>query len=246
VEYRYILIQDASTIGSASEFDYVTISNPTTNLIILKSHEKSYGGVQQTIREQANIRLSPTRTCQTPTVEEGTVHFGMVSQSNFPNNLWSAASGADRDFILTFRNCPRINVKYYVHANGNRWVDSSRGVVGVQDSVPGAPNSIAGNPSGFAILLQHRSDSRNQSHSGRTVYIHPNEVAQPLALLDTGTNRQAYTRTWNGAGTVNDPALGVTHTIPLRARLVRTGSSSQQQIKVGPFNTSVIVAISYP
>jgi len=167
------------------------------------------------------------------------VHFGMVNQSNFPNQQWGIASGTVRNFTLTFRNCPRNNFRYYFHANGTRWVGGmNQSVVGVQDSKPGiAPsNPIAGNPSGFAIQLQHRSDNRNQSNTGMNVYIHPNEVAQPQI---------SYTRIWNGAGTVDDPTLGVTHTIPLGARLVRTGSSSQP-IKTGPFNASVIVAIHYP
>jgi len=239
VEYRYILIQDASTIGAAKEFDYVTVSSPVVDLLILKSHANSYGGTTQQIRELINIRLSPTRTCQTPSVEEGTVHFGMVNQSDFPNNQWGAASGADRDFTLTFRNCPRINLKYYVHANGNKWVDSARGVVGVQDSVPGAANPIAGNPRGFAIQLQHRPGNHQPSEN---VYIHPNEVTQPLALESSGNNRQAYQRNYTGAGA----AVNVTHIIPLRARLVRTAHSSQQQIQTGPFTSSVIVVIVYP
>jgi len=239
VEVRHVLTKPWSGIVTNSQdvTNYVT-----TDLVILKGRAASHSFTgQATVRNTVRFLLPPSTACTTPTVEEGTVYVGTVYPNSFPNAQWSAA--AYRDFTLTFRNCPRINLKYYVHANGNRWVDSSRGVVGVQDSVPGAPNSIAGNPSGFAVQLQHRSGGHQ--HTGN-VYVHPNEVAQPLSLPDTGQNVQAYTRTWNGAGTVNVPNVGVTHTIPLRARLVRTAHSSQQQIKVGPFNTSVIVAISYP
>jgi len=244
VEVRYVLTKPASSLQSELDVNTHTI---TTDFVILKGRQASHSFTgQATIRQMIHFRLPPTGTCQSPSVEEGTVHFGAAYTTDFPNNQWGAASGADRDFTLTFRNCPRMNLRYYVHANGNKWVDSARGVVGVQGSNPGAANPIAGNPSGFAIQLQHRSDSRNQAQSGMNVYIHPNQVAQPLALPTTGNNRQAYTRTSTGSGTFDDPALGVTHTIPLRARLVRTAHSSQQQIETGPFNASIIVAIAYP
>jgi len=183
-----------------------------------------------------SIQIAPSATCTTPSVAEGAVHFVAVNPGSFPSNQWGEV--AYKDFTLTFSNCPRINVKYYVHANGNRWVDSTQGIVGVQGSVPSASDPVAGNPRGFAIQLQHRTG--NHQHSGN-IYIHPNEVSQPQVL----SSAQSYIRNWQGAGASNGPS-GVTHTIPMRARLVRTGSSSQQQIQFGPFNTSVIVAISYP
>jgi len=88
-------------------------------------------------------------------------------------------------------------------------------------------------------------DARNQENYG-DIYIHPNEVANPLTLSTTGYDRKAYARTWDGSGTSNDPTLGVTHNIHMRARLVRTAHSSQQQIQTGPFTSSVIVSIHYP
>jgi len=235
VEVRYVLTKPLTLIGE--QLVAVTSSNITTDFVILKHRESSnYADFQLIMRQTVTFRIPPIGTCITPSAEEGAVYFGTVYSDSFPNGQWGI--GATRDFTLTFRNCPRVNVKYYVHANGNRWVDSANGRVGVQDSVPGAPNPVAGNPRGFAVRLQHRSSGGQ--HTGN-VYIHPNEVPNPLSLPDT----QAYTRNWQGAGTV-DTSTGVTHTIPMRATLVRTGSSSQQQITPGAFTTSVIVAISYP
>jgi len=229
---RYVLTKPLTLIGE--QLVAVTSSNITTDFVILKNRAGSnYIDFQMIIRQTVAFRIPAVGTCITPSVEEGMVYFGVVYSDSFPNNQWSVA--AYKDFTLTFSNCPRVNVKYYVHANGNRWVGSTRGVVGVQGSVPGASDPLAGNPRGFAVQLQHRSTGNHQ-HSGN-VYIHPNEQAMP------GT--QSYTRNWQGAGASNS-STGVTHTIPMRARLVRTGSSSQQQIQLGPFNTSVIVAIQYP
>jgi len=245
VEVRHVLTKQVDLIPSANPLDRTYTGETRTSYVTLRGRQASYTSTSWAeIFQRIHVTIPPTQTCQSPSVEEGTVHFGTVNQSNFPNNQWGAATY--RDFTLTFRHCPRINLRYYVHANGNKWVDSARGVVGVQGSDPGEPDPVEGNPSGFAIQLQHRNDNRNQTNSGMNVYIHPNEVAYPLALSTTGNNRQAYQRTYYGAGTFDDPTLGVTHTIPLRARLVRTGSSSQQQITPGAFTTSVIVAIHYP
>jgi len=245
VEIRYVLTKPVSSLGELN--DITSTPSVTTDFVILKGRQASHLFTgQATVSHTVAFRLPPTGTCQTPSVEEGTVRFGMVNQSDFPNDQWGAASGAERDFTLTFRNCPRYAFRYYFHANGNKWVDSVRGVVGVHDSVPGAADPIEGNPSGFAIQLQQYIHAYGSNYYWRNAYIHPNEVAQPSVLKTTEPYPQAYQRAYNGAGTVNDPALGVTHTIPMRARLVRTGSSSQQQIQTGPFNTSVIVAIHYP
>jgi len=109
----------------------------------------------------------------------------------------------------------------------------------------GCSSPISGNPRGYGIRLEHRVTGNHQ-HTG-PIYIHPNEVANPLSLPDVGSNRQAYTRDWQGVGTGGHSSpTGVNHTIPMRARLVCTGSSSQQTIQPGKFNTSVIVVIAYP
>jgi len=234
VAWRYVMIKPLSLVSD--QLDVMRLSNDT-NLVVLDGRESSRpfnGHIMATHR--VTFSVPAVGTCTTPFVNQGTVHFGGLYPTDFPNNQWGEA--ATRNFTLTFSNCPRVNIKYYVHANGNRWVDSARGVVGVQGSVPGASDPVTGNPRGFAVQLQHRSGGHQ--HTGG-VYIHPNEVANPLSLPDT----QAYTRNWQGEGTSNS-STGVTHTIPMRARLVRTGHSSQQQIQLGPFNTSVIVAIQYP
>jgi len=237
VEVRYVLIKPTNSIPDANPV-YSISPDVTTELVILKGRAASHSFTgQATASQKLTVRMPPSGTCMTPTVEEGTVHFGGVFPSSFPDNQWGEA--AYKDFTLTFRNCPWHNVTYYVHANGNRWVGGpGQSVVGVQGSVPGDPNPITGNPSGFGIQLQHRTG--NHQHSGN-VYIHPNEAANPLSLPDT----QSYTRNWQGAGTSISSSY-ITHTIPMRAVLVRTGSSSQQQITPGAFTTSVIVAISYP
>jgi len=232
-QVRMVVTKDAGDW----ELDYL---NSSWSFVFptIKAGSRAPGNSSATIYSMSRIERAPWGTCQTPSVEQGTVHFNMLYPSDFPNGQWSEARY--RDFTLTFRNCPRMNIKYYVHANGNRWVGGpGQSVVGVQGSVPGASDPVAGNPRGFAVQLQHRSTGQHQ-HSG-DVYIHPNEQANPLSLPGT----QSYTRNWQGAGASNS-STGVTHTIPMRARLVRTGSSSQQQIQPGPFNTSVIVAIQYP
>jgi len=64
-----------------------------------------------------------------------------------------------------------------------------------------------------------------------------------MHLYETNTlnSDNSYVRSWFGNGAVNTNT-GVTHTIPLRARIVGTGGP----IVAGPFNTSVIMVIRYP
>jgi len=164
-------------------------------------------------------------SCTTPSVQEATIYFGGVYASSFPNNQWGVA--ATRDFNLTFRNCPRVNIRYYVHGNG-RWVNQARGIVGLSNSNPSA------NPRGFGIQLQHRSGQHQ--HTGN-VYIHQHQGGNPPPS-------PSYTRTYPGAGAVNT-GMGVTHTIPLRARIIRT-SPSGPSIQPGPFTTTMMFVIQYP
>jgi len=236
---RHLLIKPGNQIG-VEELDIEQVLIPAHDLITIRIPPN----YPSTVRSypvniwNRTIQIHPKGTCTTPFVNEGTVHFGTVYPTDFPNNQWDAA--ATRDFTLTFSNCPRTTVKYYVHANGNRWVGGpGQSVVGVNDSIASDSNPISGNPRGYGIQLQHRIG--NHQHTGN-IYIHPNEVNPPLSVPYT----QSYTRSWQwNNGTVNSSA-GVTHTIPLRARLVRTGSSSQQTIQPGSFNTSVIMVIAYP
>jgi len=239
LEWRYVLTKPYSMLvqplDEISNLDFV-------ELVTLRPRPASLPQGSLTVLQRVNFRIMPTATCTTPSVVEGTVYFDGVGRNNFPSTQWG--EGAYRDFTLTFSDCPRVNVKYYIHANGTRWVGGvEQSVVGVNDSIPGDSNPISGNPRGYGIQLEHRNTGNHQ-HTG-TIYIHPNEVANPLALPDVGGNRQAYTRNWHGLGAVNSPT-GVTHTIPMRARLLRTGDSSQQTIQPGTFNTSLIVVIAYP
>jgi len=242
VEVRYVL---TNAILAGDPVINKKTSNIVTHFVRLEGRHASHPGTGEVLIGQiVNFEIPPTGTCTTPFVSEGTVRFGGMYPGNFPDTQWG--EGAYKDFTLTFSNCPQTPVTYYVHANGSRWVGGvGQSVVGVNDSIPGDPSPISGNPRGYGIQLEHRNTGSSQ-HAG-PIYIHPNEVANPLSLPDVGSNRQAYTRDWQGVGTGGHASpTGVTHTIPLRARLVRTGSSSQQTIQPGVFNTSVIVVIAYP
>jgi len=173
------------------------------------------------IQSNLSVRYRSDRTCTTPSSAEATQNFNMFLASAIPNQ---GDTTGQRDFNFTLTNCPRRNIEYYVHANG-KWVNSANGTVGMSGS-----NSHS-NPRGIGIQLQHRSGGHQ--HSGN-VYIHSN--------IFTTTPR--YTRNWQGAGT-QDTSTGVTHTIPLRARVIRTNPSGTP-IQPGPFNTSVVFVIIYP
>jgi len=76
VEVRYVLTKPASSIYSELDDNSKTI---TTNFVILKGRQAwSSGTGQATVRQSVTVRLPPTQTCQSPSVEEGTVHFGSV------------------------------------------------------------------------------------------------------------------------------------------------------------------------
>jgi len=238
IRVRYVKIQEPTWQSSDSGQDNLFVSIFDQQLVVFEPRPQSVGPKKIIMRQTINNLFYPyTGTCQTPTASEGMVYIGTVYPTDFPNNQWDEA--AHKDFTLTFRNCPHTNLKYYVHANGTRWVGGpDQSIVGVNDSIPGDSSPISGNPRGYGIQLQHRTG--NHQHTG-TIYIHPNEVANPLSLPTT----QSYTRNWQGAGASNS-STGVTHAIPMRARLVRTGSSSQQTIQPGSFTTSAIVVIAYP
>jgi len=123
--------------------------------------------------------------------------------------------------------CPRVPIRWYVHANG-KWVNSAQGIVGLSGSTPNA-DPATGNPRGIGVQLAHDGGI----HGTGTVYIGQNP-GDP--------NQQAYQRT---AADGTDSAQGVTHVLPLRARVIRT-SPAGTPIMPGPFNTSVIIAIQYP
>jgi len=178
------------------------------------------------VKSNLSVRYYSTRTCTTPSIAEATQNFNMVFASAIPE---PGHTTGQKDFNFTLTKCPRVNLMYHVHANG-KWVNSSQGIVGMSGS------SYA-NPRGFGIQLQHRTGGHQ--HSGN-VYIHKNEVTNPQSL----PSNQYYTRNWQGAGTQNS-STGVTHTIPLRARVIRT-SPKGTPIVPGPFNTSVVFVIHYP
>jgi len=222
VEVRYVLTKPASAIYSALDTKSGSI---TTDFVILRARPLSYQINHVTVRQTTTFLLPPTGSCTTPSVDPSTVNFGALFASAIPN---PGNTTNEKLFNLTFTNCPRTNIGYYVHANG-KWVDSAQGIVGLSGSTPNA-NPAIGNPRGFGIQLAHAPGSPNGSGP---LYI---------SSHDTDPNKQVY---WRTPADGIDSTTGVRHTISLRARVIRTDPSSTP-ITLGPFTTSVIVAIQYP
>jgi len=224
VAVRYVLIQDPRTIAQAHPLNPV-IRSFTFTPQLLVAHPNNLGGTGNTsISQTVTITLPPSGSCTTPSVDPSTVNFGTFLDSDLPGQ---GDATAYRNLNLTFTNCPRINIGYYVHANG-KWVDSHQGIVGLPGSTPN-PDPVVGNPRGFGIQLAHGTGSPDGSGP---VYI---------SSHDTDPNKQVYWRTLD-QGRILD--TGVTHSINLRARVIRTHPSGNP-ITPGGFNTSVIVAIQY-
>jgi len=220
VEVRYVLTKPASDIYSALDTKSGSI---TTDFVTLRARPLSYHIAHATVRQTTTFLLPPTGSCTTPSVDPSTVNFGVLFASDIPN---PGNTANEKLLNLTFTNCPRINIGYYVHANG-KWVNSSQGIVGLSGSTPNADPAI-GNPRGFGVQLLHN----NSIDGSGPVYI---------SSHDTDPDKQIYWRT-DAQGT--DSTTGVTHTIGLRARVIRTSPASNSIIP-GGFNTSVIVAIQY-
>jgi len=225
VEVRYVLTKPANQIYEWLDSKSGTI---TTNFVTLRARPLSYQINNVTVQQTTTFRLPPLKTCETPSAAEATVNFNMVLASLIPD---PGDTTAEKDFTFTLRNCGRNNLNYYVHANG-KWVNPSQGIVGLSLSTPHADPDI-GNPRGFGIQLLHNG---GQNGSG-PVHIHQGEIT-PFPTDN------AYLLNWQGAGAVNTPATGVTYTIPLRARVIRT-SPANVTITPGPFNTSVIFVFRY-
>jgi len=158
-----------------------------------------------------------------PSVNPSTVNFNTVMASDIPN---PGDTTNEKPLNLTFTHCPRINIGYYVHTK-NKWVDSHQGVVGLPGSTPN-PDPVAGNPRGIGVQLLHD----NTIDGSGPVYISQN---------DDDPNKRIY---WRTPAQGTNTSTGVTHSIRLRARVIRT-HPADTPITVGPFNTSVIVAIQY-
>jgi len=229
VQVRYVLTKQTGFI-----YDELDLKSGffTTQFITLRSRPNTHQINDAIVSQDITYLLPPTGTCTTPSVQEATVRFGTIFADSFPDHLHGIA--AQQNFYLTLSQCPKVPISYYFHANGVRWVDSSSGIVGVQDSIPGVADPVAGNPRGYGIQILHNGGSDAQ-HGG-IVYVHPNETNAPVV---------SYTRSPTGAGTTTLPN-GVIHTIPLAARLVRTAHPAQQQIQPGTFNASLIFVIRYP
>jgi len=233
INLRYVLLKPAGEISSSNAVDFSTQTVTTTELIKFIPAPNSEQGRNVIMQHTITVSLPPSGSCTTPTGAEAVIYVGTVNQSQLEAQ---GDAGAWRGFNFTLRNCPRVPVHYYAHAQG-KWVDSAQGIVGMPGSAPDADPAI-GNPRGFGIQLQHGTGGHQ--HSGN-VYLHPNALA-PGAVPDPG---QSYTRTYPGEGAENDPGTGVTHTIPLRARIIRT-SPSGPSIQPGPFSTTMMFVIHYP
>jgi len=224
VATRFVLIKNPLTIAGALPLDPVTQTS-TIQFEVLNARPNSWAGtsLQIPINQSVTLTLPPTGSCTTPSVDPSTVNFGSLFASDIPN---PGNTTNEKPLNLTFTNCPRINIGYYVHANG-KWVNSSQGIVGLSGSTPNT-NPLIGNPRGIGVQLLHD----NSIDGTGPLYI---------SSHDTDPNKQVYWRT--PAQGTNTPT-GVTHSIPLRARVIRTHPSSNP-ITPGAFNTSVIVAIQY-
>jgi len=225
VEVRYVLTKPASQIYEWLDSKTRTI---TTYFVILQARPQSYQINNVYAHQTTTFRLPPLKTCETPSAAEATVNFNMAFASLIPN---PGDTTAEKELTFTLRNCGRNNLNYYVHANG-KWVNPSQGIVGLSPSTPHADPDI-GNPRGFGIQLLHNG---GQNGSG-PVYVHPSEIT-PFPTDN------AYLLNWQGAGAVNDPTTGVTYTIPLRARVIRT-SPANVTIDPGPFKASLVVVFKY-
>jgi len=226
VATRFVLIQDPATIPGLSVLNPVTQTR-TLQMEVLRQRPLGFSGlpIEVAINQSVTIVLPPTGSCTTPSVNPSTVNFGALFASDIPN---PGNTANEKLLNLTFTNCPRTNIGYYVHANG-KWVDSSQGIVGLSGSTPNA-NPAIGNPRGFGIQLTHAPGSPDGSGP---LYI---------SSHDTDPNKQVY---WRTPAQGTNTSTGVRHTISLRARVIRTDPGSTP-ISLGPFNTSVIVAIQYP
>jgi len=222
---RYVLIKPGSQI--VSQLDDLSHSLTIQSQIV-----KNMPGAlnRETVRvignSTVNLSIKPWGTCTTPSL---TVPFSWILATDFPNQ---GSVGAYKTFNLTFTGCPRVNLNWYVHSN-NHWVNSAQGIVGMSGSFVHA-NPAIGNPRGIGVQLAHNGGV----HGSGMLYISPN-MNDP--------NKQVYVRT--PAQGVNTPGsganAGITHTIPLRARIIRT-SPPGNPIVPGVFNASVIVVVQYP
>jgi len=224
VAVRYALIQDPMTIPGLHPlnptFRAVTL---TPTLAQVRPNTIALWSTNPDIKQTLTVILPPTGSCTTPSVDPSTVHFSPLFNSDIPN---PGNTAVEKLLNLTFTNCPRINIGWYVHANG-KWVNSSQGIVGMSGSTPNA-NPVIGNPRGIGVQLLHN----NSIEGNGPVYI---------SSHDTDPNKQVY---WRAPSQGINSNTGVTHTIPLRARVIRTHPNSNPIIP-GGFNTSVIVAIQY-
>jgi len=221
VEVRYVLTKPASAIYPALDIKSGSI---TTDFVTLRARPLSYQINHVTVRQTTTFLLPPTSTCTTPSWDGMSVHFPMIFPNQIPN---PGDTAAEKTFELTFIRCPRTKLGWFVHAN-NKWVNSAQGIVGLSGSTPNA-DPVTGNPRGFGVQLEHGSGSINSG----LVHISPN---------DTDSNRQVY---WREPAHGLDTNTGITHTIPLRARIIRTSPASES-ITTGPFTTSLVIAIQYP
>jgi len=225
LESRYVMLVDADSVWNA-ELDPYNSGDIEVNLVTIRPHPTSYGVTQVDFRQTFKINLQPYGTCTTPSLQDATRNFNWVFASAIPD---PGDVTAEQVFDFTLTNCPRVNLTYYVHANGNKWVNSGEGIVGMEGSTPHA-DPVIGNPRGIGIQLLHNG---SQGGFGK-VYIHPGETTAPVV---------SYVRAYPGTDATNT-STGVTHTIPLRARVIRTHPSNTP-IQPGQFKTSVVFVFSY-
>jgi len=231
LESRYVMLVDADTVWNA-ELDPYNSDEIEVNLATIRPHPTSYGVTRVDFRQTFKVNLMPYGTCQTPSWDGMIVNFPMISPNQIPG---PGDTAAEKTFDLTFTRCPLVALNWFVHANG-KWVNTAQGIVGLSGSTPDA-DPLIGNPNGFGIQLLHNGGQ----HGFGVVGISP-DANDP--------NKTVYSHSYPGVDAINTPGGsgvggGVTHTIPLRARVIRTHPGGTP-ITPGPFNTSIIVAIHYP
>jgi len=230
VQIRYVLIAEPASIFPSSELDFTYMGgvNLVHDVVTVSASPDSCQPATQKVQTRfLSLTLYPRGTCTTPSIQEATVKFRTIFESEIPNQ-GDATEWVP--FELIFRDCPRTFIQYYIHTNG-KWLDSanSRSIVGMPGSAPNV-DPVIGNPRGFGIQLYHNG---GQGGTGRVI----------MGAGDKNSNWY-NDLLWYGAGAEN-LGTGVTHTIPLRARVIRT-SPTNTPIVPGPFNTSVVFVIHYP
>jgi len=215
VEVRYVAIGP-----SPQQYDAI---NSTLTVNIVRMLAMPVRRVQANgwlMRHTIRVRRMPHGTCKTPSGADTfvkTVGFHVLMNELYGDGSGVGTTSQPTDFELTFVNCPRVDFGYFFRAPATvEVIDAALGVIGL-DSTPG-------NAQGVGIQLRHRNGWFSNA---------PVRLNQP----EDGDAGQVYWRAWTTGINTNQ---GVTHTIPLRAAVYRTGN-----VIPGKINASILMFIRY-